>query len=189
MTASSDPKPQPTDEETTLSSWAIVLAIAVIALNGLFQVASPPEYREQARISFLIFTVLVGGALFAAAARPRLVGHALAGGMGLAALGAGLANLASTLPFLLALVLVVIGLAMLWMAYRSLTTNSRLSWAFLAALLGVLAVCTLFGAPKIRNLLHVSMWTALLLPGLSTVATIALSMISEDYRVRVTPRR
>lgn len=192
MTASSATKPSasPDESEPSLAFWAGTAAVMVLLLNGLFQLFAPADYRGQARLPFLIFTVVVAAAFVAAAARPRQVGHALAAALGLASLGAGVSSLSSSsVPPLLALVLITIGGSAVWMTYRSASARSRMSWAFLAALLGVLAVCTLFGAPKIRNLMGVTMWTALLLPGLCAVATVALGMLGGDYRDPLTPRR
>jgi hypothetical protein len=70
--------------------------------------------------------------------------------------------------------------------------GSRAAWAYLVALCGVMGLVLFFGAPKVRNLLGVGLWTAMILPGLLTVATTALVMVRGDYDLEpkpVTPSR
>lgn len=179
----SPPSSAPSDE-TTFSFWAMVAAGSALVLNALFYFGTPPSYRAAAWPTFALCSVAVIGAYLAAAARPREVGHALAALFALGSLAAGAGNLVGGghMPGLLALVLALIGPLLGWFTFRSFTARSRLSWAFAASLLGVIALCTLFGAPKIRNLMGSTIWTALLLPGLSSAATVALSRISAAVR-------
>jgi hypothetical protein len=139
-------------------------------------------------LSPLVLIVLVVGSLVAATSRPNQVAHALAGLFGVAALLAGFGSFTGSLPITLSLVLVGIGVLTLFLTYHS-AHRSRAAWAFLAALLAVMAVCTLFGAPKIRTLLGVNMWIALLAPGLLSVACTAFGMIADEYRETLSPRR
>ena len=39
-----------------------------------------------------------------------------------------------------------------------------------------------FGSPKIRALLGISLWHAMIIPGIQVVCVIALSMIRGEYR-------
>lgn len=179
----SPPSPPPSDE-TTFAFWAMVAAGSALVLNALFYLATPPSYRAAAWPAFATWCVVVIGAYLAAAPRPREVGHGLAALFALGALGAGAGNLlsGSQMPGLLALVLALIGPLLGWFTFRSFTARSRVSWSFAASLLGVIALCTLFGAPKIRNLMGTTIWTALLLPGLSSAATVALARIGGSQR-------
>jgi hypothetical protein len=45
----------------------------------------------------------------------------------------------------------------------------------------VLAVASLFGAPKIRGALDVSLWTTMVIPGLYIVAAVASHLLRDDY--------
>jgi hypothetical protein len=147
----------------------------------MFMMATTAEYRAQALGSFLAMVVIVVGALLGAIARPRQVGHTLAGLFGVAALIGGLAAFPAAPQLLLPLVLVTIGGATLLMTYYSIQ-RSRPAWSFLLALLAVMVVCTLFGAPKIRGILGLNMWVALMVPGLLAVTCTALGMVADDYR-------
>lgn len=170
---------------------AVIAGVAAVVLVALFWSTTTAEYRSHTLGSFLAMVVIVIGALLGAMAKPRDVGHGLAALFGLASLGAGLASFSGSLPTLLSLVLITMGAFALPMAYQSYAKRSRPAWAFLAAILGVMGVCTLFGAPKVRSLLDVNMWIALMVPGLLAVATAALGMVAGDYRETrsITPRR
>jgi hypothetical protein len=39
-----------------------------------------------------------------------------------------------------------------------------------------------FGAPKVRGLLGIGLWTALIVPGLQIISVIALTMLRGEYR-------
>ncbi len=161
---------------------AVISGVVALVLVALFWATTTPDYRSQTLGSFIAMVVIIIGALLSAMAKPREVGHALAALFGAAALLAGLGSFSGSLPRLLSLVLVTMGVFALPLTYASFTRRSRPAWAFLAAILGVMGVCTLFGAPKIRALMEVNMWIALMVPGLLVVATSALGMIANDYR-------
>jgi hypothetical protein len=188
------PAPQPAPKPEAHANPAVVTAtigaVVAVGLLALFLMFTEPAYRGEALPSFIGMIVIVTGALIAATAWPRATGHLLAGLFGLASLLTGLFTITgSAIPFALALVLVIMGAGGLIMTLQSYQRRSRPAWAFLAALLGVMGVCTLFGAPKIRNLIGTTMWIALTIPGLLTVTCVALGMIANDYREKLTPRR
>jgi uncharacterized membrane protein YhdT len=79
-----------------------------------------------------------------------------------------------------ATLLIAAGLFALLIRYS--LQRSRAAWASLASLCVVFGVVMLFGAPKIRGMVGVGMWIALIVPGLLGVATAALTMIRRDYR-------
>ncbi len=182
-------KPESSSDELSLSFWAIAAVVGVALLNGLFYFSEPAAERAHTLPAFATFTVVVAAALVASTARPRDVGHGLAGLLGVAATVAGVSSLGGKIPFLLALVLLVIGASSLWLILRSMSARSRLAWAFLASLMGVLAVCTLFGAPKVRDLVGIPLWIAMIVPGLALTATISLAKLGGDYRETFTPLR
>ncbi len=163
---------------------AVISGLIDVVLLALFWFASDPAYRSAAAPSFIAMLVIVNGAMIAATAKPRITAHALATVFSLACMLAGFGSLGGGIPILLALVLIAMGAGSLLMTIQSYRHRSRPAWAFLSAILGVIAVCTLFGAPKVRSLIDVNMWIALMIPGLLTVACVAFGMISDDYRER-----
>jgi hypothetical protein len=186
----SPPAPEPS--QSSLSSRSITGLVVVVMLGILFRVATKASYRAEAQTSFLVFVAVVTALMIVATEWPRITGHVLAALFGLTWFVNGIGTLLlgwGHLPLLLSLVLLVTGGSVLWMCLRSFTERSRPAWAFLASTLGVMAVCTLFGAPKVRNILDTTMWYALILPGILGVATVALGMIGQDYREGATPRR
>lgn len=178
------PKPSSSADETVhpLVVPAIISGAVAAVLIAMFWIATTPAYRAATLGSFIALVVTVTGSLLASMARPRLMGHLLAALFGGASLLAGLLSLSGSLPFLLSMVLVGMGALALLLTGQSITRRSRAAWAFLCAVLAVMTVCTLFGAPKIHNLLGVNMWIALMVPGLLAVTTAALGMIADDYR-------
>lgn len=184
--ATSNAPPSASSEETTLTFWAIVAACSALVLNALFYLATPADYRATAWPTFALSSAAVIGAYLAAAARPREVGHGITALFALGAFGAGASNLlgGGHMPGLLALVLALLGPLLGWLTFRSFTARSRLAWAFAAAMMGAIALYTLFGAPKIRNLMGATIWVALLLPGLASAATVALAKISGTQHAR-----
>jgi hypothetical protein len=66
--------------------------------------------------------------------------------------------------------------------------GSRVAWSFLTALMTVMGIVTLFGAPKVRNLLHIGLWYAIAIPGVLAVGVVALGLIRRDYRGSVSQK-
>jgi hypothetical protein len=77
--------------------------------------------------------------------------------------------------------LLIVGALMPMLVWRSLQ-HSRGAWALLIALTTALATVDFFGAPKVRGLLGIGPWTALIMPGLQIVTVIALTMLRREYR-------
>jgi hypothetical protein len=171
---------------------ATLVGIIAVALNVLFYFLSDAYFDDRvkrfglqelerlsgARVDFAIFTVVVGGAAIAAAAYPRAVAHGIAALAGVASIIA--APFALKIGFVLATVLLLVGFAF-EILVRYSRRQSRAAWAYLASLCAVYGVVMLFGAPKVRGLVGVGMWIALIAPGLLGVATAALSLIRADY--------
>lgn len=170
-----------------------VIAGTALALNGFFFLMSRMYFDDRPKLvadigsvrgAFAVMTFLIAATSYAAAMAPRLIGHLLAGKIGLAALAAGFVVLfASSLPMVMGFTLIIVGLVVPALTIASFK-HSRSAWAFLIAMLAVLATVTFFGAPKIRHVLGISLWHSLLIPGLQIVAVVALSMLRGEYRNR-----
>ena len=132
-------------------------------------------------LPFMMFTAAVAFASAIAVFRPREIGHGLATITGIAAVVGAVAAAWSGMPAVLPVVLFVCGGAMPYLAYRS-WEGSRVAWSFLTTICGVLGVCMLFGAPKVKNLLHIGLWPALVFPGILAATTVALAIQHATYR-------
>jgi hypothetical protein len=172
---------------------AILVAILAVVLNAGFYFLSDAYFDDRAkrlgaqelarldgaRIEFAIFTIVVGGAAILAALSPRVVAHAIPALAGVTSLIA--VPFAASIGFVLPLTLLVVGLGFGLLIRYSLR-RSRAAWACLAGLCAVYGIVLFFGAPKVRGLVGIGMWTAMIAPGLLWVATGALRMLRADYR-------
>jgi hypothetical protein len=190
--ADDKPAPKPPTQAQLVVQVAMLAGIAVVTLNGLFYFAGTAYFEDKgvvntaklkaAWIAFAIFTITVVGASVVASIKPKLVGHGIAAIAGVGSLIAAIAALGRDMPMVLPVTLLILGGTLPALAYYSMQLKVRAAWSFLCALCGVFATVLLFGAPKVRGVLGLSLWTALIIPGLLTVATIALSRVSNDYR-------
>jgi hypothetical protein len=189
----SDPQ---TKSQTQL---AIVVGIIALAANGLFFFLSNAYWADRvkrfgeaemaglgpSRIHFAIFSASIAAAAIAAIFAPRIVGMAVAALTSLAAFAGAYGAFSRDLPLVVAFAALIVGAAipaLLWLASQ----RSRAGWAALASSLGVLAAVMLFAAPRIRALLGGGLWTAMIIPGVLTIGTIALVLIRRDYGSRAT---
>jgi hypothetical protein len=180
-------------EANPMVQLAILVGIIALVLNAGFYFLSEAYFDDRAkrfgaqelaglagaRVDFAIFTIVVGAAAILAAIWPRAVGHAIPA---LAVVGSLLAtpfaaSIGVVLPAMLVLVAGTFGFLI-----RLSLERSRAAWSYLAALCAVYGVVLFFGAPKIRGLVDVGMWIALIVPGLLWVATAALRAIRAEYR-------
>ena len=191
-----EPKKQPGSETVRM---AILCAIGAVFANGVFFILSYAYYnahkisapgvgdfvdeasRSSAREAFLVLSLVVAALSFIASRMPREVGHGIAALLGFAALAASYGAFEKGLPSVMGVTLLVVGLLMPTLAYLS-WNKSRAAWAFLLALIAVFAGVTLFGAPKVRGMLGIGLWTAMIFPALKIVATVALASMRRDYR-------
>jgi hypothetical protein len=134
-----------------------------------------------AREAFAILSLVVAVAALIANRAPREIGHALATLLGLASLAAAYGAFDKGMPMVMGVTLLVVGVLMPALAYGS-WKHSRASWAFLIALVAVFGGVDLFGAPKVRGLLGVGLWTAMILPGLQFVTVYALTSLRGQYQ-------
>jgi drug/metabolite transporter (DMT)-like permease len=116
-------------------------------------------------------------------AAPRVLGHAIAVLFGIAGLFAGYESSAHHMPGVMTAVLIVVGVLLPLLAHFS-WRHSRVAWAYLCALLGVFGIVTFFGAPKVRDVLGISLPLAMVIPLLMLVGVIALTLCRTEYRGR-----
>jgi hypothetical protein len=136
---------------------------------------------NRVRIHFGIFTGSISAGAILAAIQPRILGHALAGTFAVGALVAGVGAISRNMHPVLPGALIVAGILLAVLVWKSLE-RSRVAWAFLIGMTATLAAVLLFGSTKVRSVFDVGLWTALIIPGLLTVCTVALAMTRDDYR-------
>jgi len=133
------------------------------------------------RGAFGMLTGIVAVTSFGAALAARQIGHVLALTAGAWSVAAGIGAFAKSMPLVMGFTLVIVGCTLSALTYLSYYRRSRPAWATTIAILAVFAAVDFFGAPKIRGLLHIGLWTALILPGVQIVAVIALAMVRGEY--------
>ncbi len=167
-----------------------VIAGTAVGMNTLFWVLLGFYYKDKPelatnltsiKLAFAILTALVAIMAYLAGFAPRFVGHLIGFKAGIASLAAGFAALGSTIPGVVAATLIITGVVLPVLTWRS-WKHSRAAWAFLIAILAVLATVTFFGAPKLRHVLGIGLWYALIIPAFGVVGVIALSMVRSEYR-------
>jgi hypothetical protein len=170
---------------TLVGITALTLNVAFYFLSGAYFDDRVARFGAQelerlsgARIDFAIFTIVVGAGAIASAMNPRAVAHAIPALAGLASLIA--VPFAAKIGIVLAAMLLLAAGSFEILIWHSLR-RSRAAWACLSAMCAVYGVVLFFGAPKLRGLVGVGMWIALIAPGLLWVATGALRSLREDY--------
>ena len=177
---------------------AILFAVAFIAVNVAFFIGSgtyfnthqqviggvsapySPDDALHIRSMFALSAAIIAVVSVIVGLARRMLGHLLVAGLGVIDLIGGVAALGHDLPPVLIATLFLAGVllpVLAWFSYH----GSRAAWSFLAAMCGVFAVVGLFGAPRLRDVLDVSLWTMMLLPGLYLVATLTLYLLRHDY--------
>jgi hypothetical protein len=193
-------RPQP-GQASSAMQITILIAVTWLLLNATFYFLAGYYYDgkrttagilsqitdetvQSTRIAFVIYTGTVAAAAIAAVYQARVVTHAIAMLAGVAALVGAWFAFKHDIVATLGVSLLVVGILFALLTWRSLC-GSRVAWAFLVALCFTLWLVLSFAAPKIRNTLDVSLWTAFIIPGLLAVAWIGLTMLRFDYRERV----
>lgn len=164
----------------TITATLLLFNAAFYFVSNLWFEDHPDADLAKIRFAFLVLTVIVAAASYGAAVAPRLIGHLLALGIGVGAFVGGIGALSAGLPGVMGVTLLIVGVVMPAVAHFSFR-RSRPAWSMLLSMLAVLATVTFFGAPKIRVVLHIGLWTALILPGLMIIAVIALAMVRGEY--------
>ncbi len=193
------PAPKKPSKSADQLRMLILVVFGILIVNGAFFVLSmvyfdahkihapgvgdivDKDALASARGSFALLSAIVGMMVLIAERAPREIGHALATLLGLASLAAAVGAFDKGLPAVMPVTLLVVGLLMPALAYGS-WNKSRASWAFLIALVAVFGGVDFFGAPKVRGLLGVGLWTAMILPGVQIVTVVALASLRRDYR-------
>lgn len=116
-------------------------------------------------------------------AAPRIIGHATAVLFGLAGLFAGFESASHHMPGVMTGVLFAVGVLLPTLAHFS-WRGSRVAWAYASALLFVFGIVTFFGAPKVRDVLGISLAVAMVIPVLLFVAVGAMAMCRTAYRAK-----
>jgi hypothetical protein len=188
-----------TTAPVSITRLAILCAAAFVVANAVFYVlsgnyfdshlqivggASVPVFSPQEvshiRSAFATSAGIVTVVSFLIARQPRAGGHVLAGALGLMKLVGGFVALTHNLPGVLIATLLVFGALTVVLAWLS-SQGSRAAWGFLGAICGVFAVVSVFGAPRLRGILGVSLWTLIVVPGLYVVAAMTLYFVRHDY--------
>lgn len=178
-------------------------AIAAIALvvNGVFYFLSDAYFAahkmsvpgvgsiidhdalDHARWAFFSLSMLVTGASVGAMIAPKLIGHALALVIAAGALIGAYGSLSHSMPGVMTAVLIAVGLLLPVLAHFS-WRGSRAAWSFMISIVCVFGIVTFFGAPKVRNILGIGFWTAMILPSIQFVCVSALAMVRGEYRAK-----
>jgi hypothetical protein len=186
---------EPLRDPASLPQIAGIIGVAVLLTNVAFYFLSgmyfgdraaiyggvTPEHVSGVRMAFGVFTGSVGVAAILASWQPMLIGHFIAAVAGIGALLAGVLAMASAVTPVLPAALIVSSLVIGLLVWKSLD-RSRAAWAFLVGMTAMLAAVLLFGSTKIRGALDIGLWTALIIPGMLAVATVALAMVRSEYR-------
>jgi hypothetical protein len=151
-------------------------------VGGVLVPSYTPDQMMKVRIAFAACSIIVTASGAIAWLCPRQVGHLLAGLFGAAYVIAVVRGLVTgAMPGVLAVTWLVAGCLLLALSWQSYFHRSRAAWSVIVAICGVFAVCELFGAPKIAGALDISLWLAMISPGLKVVATTALVALRDDY--------
>ena len=118
----------------------------------------------------------------------RAAGHLIGAVAGVASLGGGIEALMHGMPSVLGVTMLIIGGALIALTQFSFSSYSRIAWSFLNAIMVVMALVTLFGSPKVRNILHIPLGMAMGIPIVLALGVIALSMVGADYRGTVSQK-
>lgn len=161
----------------------VILNIAFFLLSRLYYEDSMAGDLENVRRAFGTTSILIGMLTYVATLAPRLIGHGIAVVLGIISLVSAVMAYTHDLPSVMVATLLIIGGLLPLLAWRS-WLHSRAAWSFLIAVLAVFGGVDFFGAPKIRSLIGISLWDAMIIPGMQVIAVIALSMLRSEYRER-----
>ena len=166
----------------------VIANIAFYFLSNLYYEDRSAIYGEvtaahidRVRIYFGIFTGSIAAGTVASSLRPLIVGHVLAGLFAIASVVGGIVAFTHEMTRVLPVALLVGGLVMALLVWKSLM-KSRSAWAFLIGMTSVLSAVMLFGSTKLRGVLDVQLYIALIIPGMLAVTTAALAMIRDNYK-------
>lgn len=173
---------------------SIIITVVAVGLNAAFYFLSKAYFEDRAathglasasaiqatRVAFGVMTGIVGLNAIISQFAPRLVAHLLAGIVGLLALVGAVAAASKDYHPVLPVALGLLGMLIVVLVYFSLT-KSRAAWSFLVATCAVGGLVTLFGATKVRNVMDISLYYTMILPGILIIATVMLIGLADDY--------
>jgi hypothetical protein len=180
---------------------AIIIAVVAAALNVAFYLLSTSYFGERAasqnlgtpaqvadqvaaaRTAFAVFSAVVATAAIAATFQPRLIAVGIPFLTALVSFYAAVGTYRAGVFIVMPVTLGMVGLILLALL-RGTQRGSRAAWSFLIAMCSTLAVVTLFGVTKVRAGFHVGLWYAMVVPGLLTVATVALTLLGRAFAER-----
>lgn len=182
-------------EANPIVQLTILIAILAVIMNAGFYFLSESYFEDRvkrfglqelarldgARIDFAVFTIVVGLGVIASVASPRWVGHGIPAVAAVLSFVAAMAIFAGDLPVILGITLLFASGIFALVIWLSLQKRSRVGWSCLLALCIVFGIVTLFGAPKLRGLVGVGLWVAMIVPGVFGVATAALAQLRAQY--------
>lgn len=182
-------------EANPIVQLAILVGILALILNAGFYFLSESYFEDRvkrfglqelarldgARLDFGVFTLVVGFGVVASVAWPRWVGHGIPAVAAVLSFAAAMAVFAGDLPVVLGITLLFASGIFALVIRLSLQQRSRAGWSCLMALCIVFGIVTLFGAPKLRGLVDVGLWVAMIVPGVFGVATAALVQLRAQY--------
>lgn len=187
------PTPTSTNPNPAIQ-FAILIAVICALLNVAFFFLSGVYVSDKTidapineavlhnvRIAFVVFSGTVSLGSIGAAFATKWVAHGLSTIAGLASLVAAYYAFKTTMPLVLPVSLAVVGMLFPLLAWRS-WANSRAAWSCMVAMCFTLALVLLFGAPKVRSQVGIGIWIAFIIPGMLTVAGVALTMLRGNYR-------
>jgi hypothetical protein len=132
------------------------------------------------RMAFALSAAVVTVVTFVVGLDRRLLGHVLIGVLGGAMAIGGVVAVIHGLPIALIVLLMLPGGLMPVLALSSYR-RARPAWGFLFAMCGVFAFASLFGAPRLRDILGVSLWTTMMVPALYAVGAVTMYLLRYDY--------
>ena len=118
----------------------------------------------------------------------RIAGHAISGAAGIASLVGSVEAMMHDMPATLGVTMLLLGGALVTLTVLSFNSFSRIAWSFLNSIMVVMALVTLFGSPKVRNILHIPLGAAMGIPIALVLGVIALSLVAQDYRGTVSQK-
>lgn len=167
---------------------ALLLNVAFYFLSGMYfddrsaiYGVVTAEHIADVRVQFGIFTAAVAAASVVSVMRPGWIAIGVPAVASVAALVAGVSAFAHDMTPVLPGALCVAGVVLALLIWKTIEQR-RAAWAFLIGMTSVLSAVLLFGATKVRGVLETGLWTALIIPGLLAVATVALTQLRAEFR-------
>lgn len=188
-------------EANPIVQLAILVAILAVMLNAGFYFLSEGYFEDRvkrfglqeleriggARLDFALFTLTIGLGSIGTLAYSRWVAFGIPALAGVLSFAAAVGAIVADISVVLAAALFISSGMFGFLIRLSVEKKSRAGWASLAAMCLVFGIVTLFGAPKLRGLVGVGLWVAMIVPGMFFIAAAALRQLRADYREQADP--